>query len=422
MDAPQQTRSCERDRVADSGKPPRGSRQICIPMTREQYDVIWDDPAAVRNYLDSLIEEHPEIFPPSASSGYQLHGRLPESKKLPGIRLRQIRMADGVFTVRPSFVFAYMTGTMDDLENPLLLLAVRTPVWVVTQIFGKNDMFWQRLLERMGRNSLVGTTVRVAEQMPEHCAADEHHLKWRGTKGFLAMVAAKGCILAAALTKAADEKHLSEAYGVFDREARDVDPDWQPKSVNTDGWKATRKSIIGLFPKVVLVLCFLHGFLKIRDRCRKDHSLHERVWDVYRAETETDFRSGLQELKQWSETQELRGPVQTALEKLFARTDDYATSYTEPDGYRTSNQVDRPMNRIGRSLYASRGLHGHQATSERRLRALCLLENFRPFAPRSNTPREHQSPAHRLNNKTYHSNWLHNLQTSASLQGFHQRT
>jgi len=391
-------------------------------MTRDEYDAIWNDPGAVRNYLDSLIREHPEMFPPSASDGYQLHGHLPESKKLPGIRLRQIRMAEGVFTLRPSFVFAYMTGTVNDLEKPLLLLSVRTPVWIVTQIFGRNDMFWERLLERMGRNSLVGTTVRVAEQMPKHLAADEHHLKWRGAKGFLAMIAAKGCILAAALTKAADEKHLSEAYGVFDEEARDVDADWQPASVNTDGWKATRKSILGLFPKVVLVLCFLHGFLKIRDRCRKEHGLHERVWDVYRAETEEDFRSGLQELKTWSETQELRGPVQTALEKLVSHADDYATSYAESDAYRTSNQVDRPMNRICRSLYASRGLHGHQATSERRLRAICLLENFRPFAPRSNTPREHQSPAHCLNNKTYHSNWLHNLQASASRQGFHQRT
>jgi len=27
------------------------------------------------------------------------------------------------------------------------------------------------------------------------------------------------------------------------------------------------------------VLCFLHGFLKIRDRCRKARDLHTRVWE-----------------------------------------------------------------------------------------------------------------------------------------------
>ena len=416
-----QTRLCDRDRPAESTKTPRGARQICIPMTQDQYRAIWENPQAVRVYLNSLIDQHPEIFPTSALTGYQLHGNLPESKKLPGIRLRQLRTKDGVYTLRPSFVFSYMAGTVDELENALLLLSLRTPIWVVTRVCGRNDMFWERLLERIGRNSLVGTTVRV----PEHLAADEHHLKWRGAKGFLTMVAAKGCILAAALTKSADEKHLGEAYGVFKTEAGDVNPNWQPKSINTDGWKATRNSLLGLFPQVLLVLCFLHGFLKIRDRCRKHYDLHQRVWDVYHAESETDFRSKLSELKQWSQSQELRAPVQAALDKLISRADDYATSYAEPDAYRTSNQIDRPMNRIARSLYASRGLHGHQATSERRLRALCLLENFRPFAPRTNRrhpPRKHQSPAHRLNDKTYHPNWLHNLQTAASQQGFHHRT
>ena len=33
-----------------------------------------------------------------------------------------------------------------------------------------------------------------------------------------------------------------------------------------------------------MVLCFLHGFLKVRDRCRKASDLHRRVWDVYRAD------------------------------------------------------------------------------------------------------------------------------------------
>ena len=94
-----------------------------------------------------------------------------------------------------------------------------------------------------------------------------------------------------------------EAYGVFDKEARDVSPGWQPLTVNTDGREATRNAFTKLFPKIVLLLCFLHGFLKIRDRCRKYHDLH---------------------------------------------------------------QLDRP----------------------------------------------HQSPAHRLNERSYHTNWLHNLQSS----------
>ncbi|MCP4899574.1 MAG: hypothetical protein GY906_21625 [bacterium] len=63
-------------------------------------------------------------------------------------------------------------------------------------------------------------------------------------------------------------------------------------------------------------------------------------------------------------------------------------------------------------------MHGHQASSERRLRGVALLQNFRPFAPRSGQQRAYQSPAHRLSHKQYHPHWLHNLQISASLLGF----
>jgi hypothetical protein len=49
------------------------------------------------------------------------------------------------------------------------------------------------------------------------------------------------------------------------------------------------------------------------------------------------------------------------------------------------------------------------------------LLNFRPYAPRSNQPRTHDSPAHRLNGKRYHEHWLHNLMASTSLMGFRNR-
>ena len=161
MDAQNQTRSCRRERTEVGQKTPRGSRQICIPMDREKYDAIWRDAMQVREYLDEVIAGYPELFPASISQGYTMRGQLPESQKLPGIRLRQIKTASGVFTLRPSFLFPYM----------------------------------------------MGTTVRVPERMPLQLAADEHHLDWCGRKGFLAMTAAGGCTLGAALTQAADEKH-----------------------------------------------------------------------------------------------------------------------------------------------------------------------------------------------------------------------
>lgn len=423
MDTPRRPRPCCRMRPAAVGKRPRGAQQIVIPMDRATYDHLWHDAAAVRHRLAELLHTAPELFPPGMEQGFHLTGRLPESKKLPGVRLRQLRLADGrAFTLRPSFVFSYMAGTVDEVAYPLLLLSCGVPPWVVTQGFGRNDMFWHRLVERLGRNSVVGTTVRDPQRLPAHLVADEHHTAWGGAKGYVALTAGGGCVLGVALAPTADDAQLTAAYGVFRDEARAVDPRYAPRTVNTDGWKATHNAWRALFAGVAVLLCFLHGFLKIRDRGRKLWELHRRVWEVFRAASAAAFRRRMAAFRAWWQPQTWAAPVREALTKLANHAADYARAYRHPGCHRTSNQVDRLMNRLYRLLYAGRGLHGHQGASERRLRGWALLLNFRPFAPRSGQRREHASPAHRLHGKKYHDHWLHNLQVSASLAGFRTAT
>ena len=422
MDAPQRTRRVDRDRSGQPLQAQRGAKQIVIPLTREQYDACWRDPLKARELVDHALADYPELFPPCLYDGYALHGFARASRKLDGIRLRKIRPTGGgeTFHLRPSFVMSYMTGTTDELEYPLLLASFGVPTWVLTLGFGHNDMFWFRQVERLGRNSLVGTTVRDPARLPAHLAADEHHVDWSGEKGFIATTAAEGCLLGIALTKSADDAHLAVAYGDFAAEARDVKPDYAPQTVNTDGWYCTQNAFRFLFPGIAVILCFLHGFLKIRERCQKNHALHRRVWEVYRAPTAEDFRRLMHEFWTWFATQTWTHSVKDMVAKLWNKTDEYAAAYDHPGCYRTSNTVDRPMNRLYRLVYASRGLHGQQTSSERRLRGWALVMNFRPFARRSGQEREHQSPAHRLNGKRYHQSWLQNLLISASLMGRHQ--
>ena len=186
-------------------------------------------------------------------------------------------------------------------------------------------------------------------------------------------------------------------------------------------WKATQAAWRTLFATVTVILCFLHGFLKIRDRGRKARELHRRVWDVYRATTAEGFRHLMNALLQWCAASTWTATVGEMLTKLWNKTESYAVAYAHPGCHRTSNAVDRPMNRLCRLMYASRGVHGHQSSSELRLRGGALLLNFRPSARRSNQPRPHDSPAHRLNGKRYHEHWLHNLMASTSLMGFRNR-
>lgn len=418
MDAQRQTRRLNRDKLDGTEQVPRGGKQIVIPLSREQYREIWSSPEQLRRYLDEWIQVAPELFPAGFEKGYALHGMGRESCKMPGIRLRKIVLADkSQFWLRPSFVMSYMMGDVEDLSYPLLLAAHGVPAWLLVAGFGRSEMYWQRVLERLGRSSLVGTTVRDPVRLPTHLAADEHHGGWNGEEGYLAVTAAEGCILGLSLTAAADDKHLAQAYGDFATEARELHPDYAPQTVNTDGWKPTQNAFQSLFSGIAVILCFLHGFLKIRDRCRQDHDLHRRVWDIFRAPTAAEFRTRMSTFQDWFQTQDFSTSVRDMVAKLRNKTEEYVVAYDHPGCRRTSNAVDRPMNRLYRWLYAGRGMHGNQASSERRLRGLALLHNFRTFAPRSNQRREHSCPAHRLSRKQYHQHWLHNLMTATSLLG-----
>jgi hypothetical protein len=426
MDAPQRTRSCRRDQPAATTSQSRGSRQICLPLDRETYDQIWDDPQAVRLLVEQLLNEHPELFPKSMAQGFTLCGKLPQSRKLAGVCLRRVRVAetdeDGHsttqdFFLRPSFVLPSACGTVEDVEKGMLLLSYGVPPHVVQSCFGRNPMFWYRLETSLGRNSLVGTTVRDPQALPQHLAADEHHARLCGADAYVAMTAGGGCVLGMALSDSASEVDLTAAYGRFRDEAGAVSADYAPETVNTDGWKATQAAWRTLFPTVVTILCFLHGFLKIRDRCRKAFELHGKIWEVYQAGDAPAFREAMESFRQWCAARSWSGPIQEALEKLWGRTEEYVRSYSHPACHRTSNQVDRPMNALYRLLYANRTLHGHLETAESRLRGWALLMNFRPFEPQTRRRTGYQSATHRLNKAKYHDNWLHNLYISASLGG-----
>ncbi|HFE37890.1 MAG TPA: hypothetical protein ENK06_05660 [Gammaproteobacteria bacterium] len=93
------------------------SKQICLPIEPDDYQRILFDAHAFRIELDDLMDEFPELFPGTIKQGYKLHDILPESKKMPDIRLRRIKVVvsdsplkEEVFTIRPSFVMPYMTG------------------------------------------------------------------------------------------------------------------------------------------------------------------------------------------------------------------------------------------------------------------------------------------------------------------------
>src|SRR4051812_19668628 len=184
MSARPKTRRVNRERNLQTAQASRGAKQIVLPMSRQQYDEIWHDAERLREAVAGWARSAPELFPADFDRGYRLHGFGRESRKLPGLKLRKIVLADGAsYWLRPSFVVGYMTGTVDELAYPLLLAAHGVPSWLLRIGFGHGEMDWHRVVQRLGRSSLVGTTVREPARLPEPLAADEHHADWAGQKG-----------------------------------------------------------------------------------------------------------------------------------------------------------------------------------------------------------------------------------------------
>ena len=52
-----------------------------------------------------------------------------------------------------------MTGLTDDIENALFMRKFDVPFWALSHVFGKDPMYWYRIEQSLGRNSIVGTTV-----------------------------------------------------------------------------------------------------------------------------------------------------------------------------------------------------------------------------------------------------------------------
>jgi len=151
-------------------------------------------------------------------------------------------------------------------------------------------MYQERIENSFRRYSIVGTTVKDHKNQPEDVIADEKHSKRKGKKVYVATTVGNDVISGAALSPSASAKDLTVAYQEFADEAKNVDPDYLPKTVNTDGWDATQKAWLKLFPGITIILCHLHAFLGIKRRCSKKlrkiyFEIGDRVWEIDRAET-----------------------------------------------------------------------------------------------------------------------------------------
>ena len=399
------------------------NKTLVLPFDEATYAEFVEDKSAYKTFVNAYLEAHPEVFPETIGEGWSLHGFTKDSVKQ-GIRVRRIvTKADGeVWQIRPSFVMPYMTCDTNTAEK-ILFLKKWAPAWALAHVFEKDVMTIHRLSTHMGRYNIVGSTVKHADKLPKDVGADEKHSTISGQKVYIATTVAEQCFFGASVSVGAGEEELTDAYGQFQREAQQVQPDYQPETVNTDGWQATMKAWQRLFPSICLIQCFLHAILGIRNVATKMtkalySTIIEKAWEVYGAETKRSFSQRLRRLREWGNTLG-ESRLKTKLLKLCKKKAGFVPAYDFPNCLRTSNMIDRLMRGMNKYLFAQQDFHGSLVSAEYGIRSYCLLTNFRPsmYNPIAGyKSRDCDSPFKQLNGFTYHDCWLQNMLIATSGQ------
>jgi len=400
-----------------------GNKSICLPVSSVAvYEALISNPVAFRCHVKLCAAKYPEIFPSQIAAGFWFHDFVTSSKL--NLRMRRIRLLETaeVYQLRPEFVLPYMVGRTDEVEKGLYLRRYGVPFDALAYVFGRDASYWYRLHQSLGRFSIVGTTVKDPNKMPVNLVADEKHSWLLGERIYIPTTVAAGCILGVDVAESADTQALLKGYEHFRAEVSALNPDYQPETVNTDGWDHTQAAWQTLFPGITIVLCFLHVVLDIQQRCRRIKPLWQkltgRLWHVYKAATKRQFAQRLRRLREWATTNVKQKTVRQKLLNLRTKSAKFQVAYDYPNAYRTSNALDRLMNYQDRLLYNMQYFHGTLDSALSHLRAMALLWNFHPYGSRTkfNHP-SRSSPFKDLNGFQYHDNWLHNLLIASSMNG-----
>ena len=95
-----------------------GCSTICLPIRKDHYLGLIDDPVAFRRWLDQSFRDCPELFPAGFAQGYLLKD-VRTSAKL-GLPLRRIecKATGEAFSIRPSCVLPYTVASGESAETP----------------------------------------------------------------------------------------------------------------------------------------------------------------------------------------------------------------------------------------------------------------------------------------------------------------
>ncbi len=151
-------------------------KSICLPSESEaQYRHCVDDPCRFRQFVEQMWQQYPELFPGEFGQGFKLHDSYRSLKQDICLRRIKLKATGAVFLVRPSTLLPYLSAKTSEIEKALYLRQWGVPFEALAYVFGRDAMFYYRAWISLGRNSVVGTSVKHAARLPADLLADEKH-------------------------------------------------------------------------------------------------------------------------------------------------------------------------------------------------------------------------------------------------------
>ncbi len=164
----------------------RGDKSICLPVSSEgQYRQLITNNPNFRAYLLQLYTKYPEILTAEMDQGFCFHDWVVSSKQQLPMRRIKLKENSEVYQLRPDFIMPYMVGKTYEIEKPMYLRQFGVPFEAIAYVFGRNPMYWYRIYLSLGRASIVGTTIKDPQKLPQHLVADEKHTWLAGKRVYL---------------------------------------------------------------------------------------------------------------------------------------------------------------------------------------------------------------------------------------------
>jgi len=341
----------------------------------------------------------------------------------------QCTTCKAVFTVMPSFLIRYFSCKTEQVKRAIIAYHGGLSFENCAICYNISPMCLYRLICAFGKHCLATMLYQAGVPLPKNLQADEKHTKCLGEKGYIPLLTCGHAIWDIDYIDNVDEQTLAPFYQQFVEQTKALEPNYAPKTITHDGFKATIKALREIFKNTcTYLLCWLHACRSIGNiitsyskeeadkisgrlwimllRCHKKVSLK----NVSRRSCLTALLRKYKPLLPPDIFEELKAWIDRKKPYFYAGMD-------YPLALSFSYSIDHICNHLDRKLFMMKHFHHPNARKDLFLKGFALLHCFIPY--QRFAINAFKSPAQVEGASLPHHDWFVSLLILTS-QGYHK--